>query len=33
MVIPAALLLANVIALWPGRSAARTRPAQILRTE
>jgi hypothetical protein len=33
IVIPAALILANLIAVWPGRSAARTRPAQILRTE
>ncbi len=32
-VIPVAVLLALVISLWPGRSAARTRPALILRTE
>lgn len=31
--IPATLLLANVIAAWPGWTAARLRPAQALRTE
>jgi ABC-type antimicrobial peptide transport system permease subunit len=31
--IPATLLLANVIAAWPGRTAARLRPATVLRTE
>jgi ABC-type antimicrobial peptide transport system permease subunit len=31
--IPATLLLANVIAAWPGWTAARLRPAQVLRTE
>ena len=31
--IPATLLLANVIAAWPGWTAARLPPAQVLRTE
>jgi predicted lysophospholipase L1 biosynthesis ABC-type transport system permease subunit len=31
--VPAALLLANLVAAIPGRLAARTRPAQVLRTE
>jgi predicted lysophospholipase L1 biosynthesis ABC-type transport system permease subunit len=31
--IPAALVLANLVAAVPGRLAARTRPAQVLRTE
>ena len=31
--IPAALALANLIAAVPGRAAARTRPATVLRTE
>ena len=33
LAIPATLLLANVIAAWPGWAAARLRPAQVLRTE
>jgi len=33
LAIPATLLLANVIAAWPGWTAARLRPAQVLRTE
>ena len=33
LAIPATLLLANVIAAWPGRTAARLRPAHVLRTE
>ena len=33
LTIPATLLLANVIAAWPGWAAARLRPAQVLRTE
>lgn len=33
LVVPAALVLANVIAALPGRAAARLRPAVILRTE
>src|SRR5205814_10346245 len=33
LVVPVALALANLIAALPGRSAARTRPAMVLRTE
>jgi ABC-type antimicrobial peptide transport system permease subunit len=33
LAVPATLLLANVIAAWPGWAAARLRPAQVLRTE
>lgn len=33
LTIPATLLLANVIAAWPGRAAARVHPAIVLRTE
>jgi hypothetical protein len=33
LVIPASLLLANLVALLPGRIAARTRPALVLRAE
>jgi predicted lysophospholipase L1 biosynthesis ABC-type transport system permease subunit len=33
LVIPATVVLANVIAAWPGRAAARLRPAVVLRTE
>jgi len=33
LVIPAAVLLANLIAVLPGWAAARTRPAAVLRTE
>jgi len=33
LAIPATLLLANVIAAWPGWAAARLRPAAVLRTE
>ena len=33
LAIPVTLLLANVIAAWPGRTAARLRPARVLRTE
>ena len=32
-ILPGAIVLANIIAALPGRSAARTRPALILRTE
>jgi ABC-type lipoprotein release transport system permease subunit len=32
-IVPIAALLANGLALWPARSAARTRPALVLRTE
>lgn len=31
--VPAVLVIANAVALWPGRSAARTVPARALRTE
>ena len=31
--VPAALLLANVVAALPGRAAARTHPARLLRSE
>jgi hypothetical protein len=33
LIAPAALLAANLLALWPGRRAARLRPGQVLRTE
>ena len=33
LIVPAALLCANLLALWPGWRAARLRPAEILRTE
>jgi len=33
LAIPVTLLAANVIAAWPGWTAARLRPAQVLRTE
>ena len=33
LAIPAALLLGNLIASWPARAAARTKPAIVLRTE
>jgi len=33
LAIPVTLLLANVIAAWPGWTAARLRPAQVLRAE
>jgi ABC-type lipoprotein release transport system permease subunit len=33
LIVPAAVLLANSLALLPARSAARTRPALVLRTE
>jgi ABC-type lipoprotein release transport system permease subunit len=31
--VPVALVLANAVALWPGRRVARLRPAQVLRSE
>jgi hypothetical protein len=31
--VPAALVLANLVAAIPGRLAARTRPSVVLRTE
>jgi len=33
LIVPAAILLANLLAAWPARSAARIRPAEALRTE
>ena len=33
LIIPAGVLIANALALLPGRSAARTRPAMVLRAE
>jgi ABC-type lipoprotein release transport system permease subunit len=33
VVVPAWLLTANLLALWPGRNAARMRPAEVLRRE
>ena len=33
LAIPATLLIANLIAAWPGWTAARLRPALVLRTE
>ncbi len=33
LIAPAALLCANLLALWPGWRAARLRPAEILRAE
>jgi ABC-type lipoprotein release transport system permease subunit len=33
LIAPAALLAANLLALWPGWRAARLRPGQVLRTE
>ncbi len=33
LMVPAVLLIANAVAWWPGRSAARVSPAQALRTE
>ena len=33
VIAPAALVLANLIAALPGRAAARTQPAIVLRTE
>jgi ABC-type lipoprotein release transport system permease subunit len=33
VLVPVALVLANAVAVWPGRRVARLRPAQVLRTE
>jgi FtsX-like permease family len=33
LMVPAVILIANVVAWWPGWSAARVSPAQVLRTE
>jgi len=32
-IIPIGFVVANALAFLPGRAAARTRPAQVLRTE
>jgi FtsX-like permease family len=33
LILPSVILIANVVALWPGRRVARLRPAHVLRTE
>jgi FtsX-like permease family len=33
LIVPAGLLVANLLAVWPGRHAARLRSGQVLRTE
>jgi hypothetical protein len=33
LVVPCALLVANLLAAWPGRQAARLRVGHVLRTE
>ena len=33
VMVPAVLITANAVALWPGRAAARVSPARALRTE
>ena len=33
LIVPSALVLANLLAIYPGRSAGRTRPAVVLRSE
>ena len=33
LTLPTVLIIANAVALWPGRSAARVSPAQTLRAE
>jgi ABC-type lipoprotein release transport system permease subunit len=33
LLLPSVILIANVVALWPGRRVIRLRPAQVLRTE
>jgi hypothetical protein len=33
LMVPAVILIANVLAFWPGRTAARLKPAEVLRTE
>jgi predicted lysophospholipase L1 biosynthesis ABC-type transport system permease subunit len=33
LLIPAVLLAANAVGLWPARGSTRVRPAQLLRTE
>jgi len=33
LTIPAVILVANAVAFWPGRTAARLRPAEVLRAE
>jgi hypothetical protein len=33
LIVPAVILIANAVAAWPGRAAARLKPAEILRAE
>jgi len=33
LMVPAVILIANTVAFWPGRTAARLKPAEILRAE
>jgi ABC-type lipoprotein release transport system permease subunit len=33
LLVPVALVVANAVAVWPGRRVARLRPAQVLRSE
>jgi ABC-type antimicrobial peptide transport system permease subunit len=33
LAVPVTLLIANALAVWPGRRAARLRPAELLHTE
>jgi hypothetical protein len=33
LTVPAVILIANTVALWPGRATARLKPAEVLRAE
>jgi len=33
LMVPAVIIIANTLAFWPGRTAARLKPAEVLRTE
>jgi predicted lysophospholipase L1 biosynthesis ABC-type transport system permease subunit len=33
LMVPAVILIANAVALWPGRATARLSPAEVLRSE
>jgi putative ABC transport system permease protein len=33
LMVPAVIIIANTLAFWPGRTSARLKPAQVLRTE
>jgi ABC-type lipoprotein release transport system permease subunit len=33
LIVPAVIIIANTLAFWPGRTAARLKPAEVLRTE